>query len=71
VPELRCWQCGVEPEDVIVVRNFGGAVDYIPDGWPAGDHKHAVRPPTPDELVMAGWAALDTVRQITLEAMDS
>lgn len=67
--DLRCWQCGIEPDDVHVIRSLGGHVDYIP-AWPEDDdHKHAARPPTPDELVTAGWVALDKVRQITLEAM--
>jgi hypothetical protein len=70
MPELRCWQCGIEPDDVFVIRRLCGSVDYIPD-WPSGDHKHAVRAPTPDELVTDGRVALDTVQRIALEAMDS
>lgn len=67
--DLRCWQCGIEPDDVLVVRRLCGEVDHIPH-WPTGaDHTHAARPPTPDELAAAGGVALDNVRQITMEAM--
>jgi hypothetical protein len=49
---VTCWWCGVEPDEVIEIRNFGGTVSLIPH-WPAGDHTHAEKPPTADEMLDA------------------
>lgn len=57
--EYRCWQCGAEPLGLVDVTTFGVAEPrYLPNGWPPGDHEHAVTPPTPGELARAGDAAL-------------
>jgi hypothetical protein len=53
----RCWQCGVAPQDLIEVRQFGGRTSFIPN-WPPGDHRHAEEPPTPEQLLEQGAAAL-------------
>lgn len=56
---LRCWQCGVEPEGVAEVTTLGQAEpQYVPTHWPASDHAHALRPPTPEELVEDGHRSL-------------
>lgn len=66
--ELRCWQCGVEPLDVIEDRRLGQAEPtYIPGRWPAADHTHEVAPPTPEELVERGQASLDRIRWALLD----
>lgn len=57
--ELRCWQCGAEPLEVHNVQTLSdpGPV-LIPGRWPAGDHEHAVDPPTPGQLVAEGHRIL-------------
>lgn len=56
---MRCWQCGVEPLDVIEVTTLSQAKpEYVPGRWPPGDHPHALRPPTPQELVDDGHQRL-------------
>jgi hypothetical protein len=64
VSDLRCWQCGVEPIGLADVRTYGdpGPV-LIPTGWPAGDHEHAVTPPTPIELQAGGDRALARIME--------
>lgn len=47
--EISCWWCGVEPDDIVEITYFGGRLDRIPN-WPAGDHPHAEKPPTADEM---------------------
>jgi hypothetical protein len=59
---MSCWQCGVQPEDLVEVRSLGGPVRFIPQ-WPAGDHEHAEKPPTPEELLNAGSATLLRILQ--------
>jgi hypothetical protein len=54
---MNCWQCGVEPLDVVEVSSLDGLIRQIPH-WPSGDHVHAVQPPTPDRLGEAGHEAL-------------
>lgn len=55
---LRCWQCGVEPDDVIEDQQLGEPNPRQIPVWPAGDHPHAVHPPTPQQLAADGHAAL-------------
>jgi hypothetical protein len=58
--ELRCWQCGAEPTVVDITRTSDLPHRVlVPGRWPepAVDHEHAVRPPTPAELGVAGDAA--------------
>lgn len=62
VTDLRCWQCHVEPTDVAEVRTLAGVVQVIPL-WPAGDHDHALTPPTPGDLLAAGARAADRVME--------
>lgn len=49
---MRCWQCDVEPDEVheVVSAESAEPIRRIP-GWPAGDHPHAEKPPTGDELL--------------------
>lgn len=52
---MRCWQCGVEPLNVINTTGLGDPEPtYMPGYWPPGDHQHAVQPPTPGELAEQG-----------------
>lgn len=61
--DLGCWQCGVEPVDTYDVRTMAGVERVIPR-WPdSGDHPHALTPPTPDDLVAAGYAALNRITE--------
>jgi hypothetical protein len=63
VTGLRCWQCGIEPADTIEASTLCGDNRIIPR-WPiGGDHPHALTPPTPDDLVVAGHAALKRVTE--------
>lgn len=60
---MRCWQCGVEPLEVYETTTFGETrPSYLPGRWPAGDHEHAERPPTPGELEQAGHEALMRIK---------
>lgn len=62
MPDLRCWRCGVEPTDTVEVTNLSDPEPkYLPARWPDGDHEHEVNPPTPQQLVDAGSAALARV----------
>lgn len=52
---MRCWWCGVEPDDAETYDVMSGEdsppvrrVEHV--RWPGGDHTHAERPPTADEL---------------------
>lgn len=48
--EVSCWWCGVEPDSIVEVTQFGGApIRYI-FNWPDGDHPHAEKPPSPNEM---------------------
>lgn len=60
--KIRCWQCGAEPYDVFEITRLGDPEPrYIPGRWPAGDHEHAVDPPTADELIERGQRAVDRI----------
>ncbi|MFF0822384.1 hypothetical protein ACFYUR_18640 [Micromonospora haikouensis] len=48
--EVRCWQCGVEPDDVIEDWQLCKPEPTLIYNWPAGDHTHAATPPTPEQL---------------------
>lgn len=57
---ISCWQCGVEPTEVLEVTALGVPEPrYLPGRWPAGDHPHAVDAPTPEHLADAA----DAVRE--------
>lgn len=57
--QLTCWWCGAEPAEVIELQAFGtGALLRRAVGWPPADHRHAVTPPTPEELVADGHRIL-------------
>jgi hypothetical protein len=59
---MKCWQCGVEPDDVHEITTLGDAEpQYIAGRWPSGDHEHAEVPPTPAALAAGGDAALARV----------
>lgn len=59
---MNCWQCGVEPLEVHETTALGEAQPRCIAGrWPAGDHEHAERPPTPGELEQAGHKALRVI----------
>lgn len=54
-----CWWCGVEPTDTVTIHTFGDTtVRVVPTGWPPADHRHALTPPTPEELVADGHRIL-------------
>jgi hypothetical protein len=59
---IRCWHCGVQPEDLDEVRSPEGSVRFVPQ-WPVGDHEHAERPPTPEGLHDAGSATFLRILQ--------
>jgi len=62
---LRCWQCGVEPEQVTEVTTLVDSQPrYLPAKWPPGDHEHEVDKPTPDELVERGRRSVDQILRI-------
>jgi hypothetical protein len=62
---LRCWQCGVEPDDTVEITTFGeDEPRLLPASWPPGDHPHAVNPPTPQQLREAGHAAMARILNI-------
>jgi hypothetical protein len=56
--ELICWRCGVEPDDVVELVQFGGEKLRVIPNWPPGDHPHAERPPSPAQLEQAGHVSL-------------
>ncbi|MEV5819281.1 hypothetical protein AB0L22_08910 [Micromonospora haikouensis] len=47
---IRCWQCGVEPDDVIEDWPLCKPGPIKIYNWPSGDHTHAATPPTPEQL---------------------
>ena len=61
--ELRCWQCGIEPDEVVEVTTFQDLPErrYLPASWPEGDHQHEVTAPTPGELIWRGSVIADRV----------
>jgi hypothetical protein len=62
---MRCWQCGVEPDEVLEVTRMGDAEpSFLPGRWPPGDHPHAERPPTPAELSAAGDAVMARMLEV-------
>lgn len=60
---MRCWFCGVEPLDVFEVTALGDAEPRFLANWPAGNHEHAERPPSPAQLEAAGHEALMRIRR--------
>ncbi len=56
--DLRCWWCGIEPDAITEVVQFGGEVVQRIPVWPPGDHPHATEPPSPGQLEQAGHVAL-------------
>lgn len=62
---MRCWQCGIESLEVFETTTLSDLQPtYIEGRWPAGDHEHAERPPTPTELEHAGHEALMRIRTV-------
>jgi hypothetical protein len=62
---IRCWACGVEPEETYEVQSMEQA-DAIATviRWPAStDHEHADRQPTPEELDAAGRVSLLKIQE--------
>jgi hypothetical protein len=47
---MICWWCGVEPDSLVEVIQFGGAPLKLIPNWPDGDHLHGETPPSPDDL---------------------
>jgi hypothetical protein len=69
---MRCWWCGVEPDDVhtLEITSLGDAKPrYLTNiDWPdAGDHDHAEKPPMPGELLEYGSRCFDRITQIVAE----
>jgi len=58
---MRCWWCGVEPDDVLEDTRLGDAERRYLPVWPSGDHDHAERPPTPGEMLEAGARRFDRI----------
>lgn len=61
----RCWYCGMAPVVMGYVHSFEQeapvAVVLNWDGPAAADHEHALTPPTPQQLIDAGyrsWTAI-------------
>ncbi|MEV2239503.1 hypothetical protein [Micromonospora sp. NPDC049891] len=63
--DVRCWWCGVEPDTVIEDWRLNQPHPDLIYNWPAGDHQHAVTPPSPQQLEADGH---DTLRRI-MEAL--
>lgn len=61
--EMRCWWCGIEPADVIEYQQLCQPEPQLIPVWPAGDHTHAVNPPSSEQLTAAGHHALSRVRE--------
>lgn len=64
---MRCWWCGVEPSGVIDITRFGDVEPRTFPVWPAGDHDHAEKPPTPGELLAAGAKRFDRIMRMLAE----
>lgn len=59
---IHCWQCGVEPLDVVNVQSFDDPEPvWIPALWPAADHEHAVGAPSPQALIDEGHRILHRI----------
>jgi hypothetical protein len=65
---VMCWWCGVEPDSVDEIMQFGGQVIALIPDWPAGDHVHAERAPSPAQLQDAGHRALMRLRDEASES---
>jgi hypothetical protein len=63
---VRCWWCGVEPEEVYEITTLAEAEPrYLPH-WPGGgDHEHAERRPTPAQMEQAGHETLARIQRLT------
>lgn len=61
--EIRCWQCGAEPLELIDVSALGNSEPQYPPGqWSsATDHQHSHIEPTPGQLLADGARAFDRV----------
>ena len=67
---VRCWLCGIEPLEVYDVSTVNDARPrFIAGRWPAGDHEHAERAPTPGELEQAGHEVLMRIRRAALTVL--
>lgn len=57
--DLRCWRCGVEPDDYAEITTYGDTDrQFIPTRWPTGDHEHSSVPPSPSQLAADGDRAM-------------
>jgi hypothetical protein len=60
--------CGVEPTGLADVTTYGDREPrYLPTGWPAGHHEHAIDPPTPERLANDGIAAIERMLKTAAE----
>lgn len=64
---MRCWWCGVEPDNVLTTQTLGDPAPRYWPVWPAGDHDHAEEPPSPGELLRAGADRFDRITRIAAE----
>jgi hypothetical protein len=64
---VRCWWCGVEPDDVLEITTLGDETRRYLPVWPPGDHDHAESPPTPGELLERGAWRFDRIMRIVAE----
>lgn len=57
---MRCWWCGAEPDGLVDVMVMESAqpIRQIPI-WPQGDHIHAEKPPTPNDLLQQAYGLLN------------
>jgi hypothetical protein len=57
--DVRCWWCGVKPIVVFEEQRLCQAEPSYRYNWPNSDHDHAVKPPTPGQLLAEGGRAYD------------
>lgn len=65
---MRCWWCGAEPIEVVEESYDICTVEQVAPvrtishswvRWPEGDHTHAERAPTAEELAQQAYAMLN------------
>lgn len=63
---MRCWWCGVEPDELYEITKLGDPEPrYLPNWPPATDHEHAERQPTPEQMQQAGHETLMRIHRLT------
>jgi len=64
--DLRCWLCGVEPDEIVTITLPGQVrpLAQEPVRWPLGDHEHSLVPSSNADVLKAGDTAFRQVRPI-------